>query len=213
VKTPDQDRKNTMLKIHGIARSRAFRCIWAAEEAGLAYEVIPLGFAPGFKLERPLAINPNNKIPALEDGDLVLFESLAINLHIAGKVGAPLMPSGDDASRVLQWTLWAATEIEPHVMRWAYNAFLRPPADRIAAEAALGKEATDQRLAVLEAALSGRDYLVGNGFTIADVNLASVLYGAFMNGYDFAAFPKVKAWLARCLERPAAKRARAQREG
>jgi glutathione S-transferase len=157
VKTPDQDRKNLMLKIHGIARSRAFRCIWAAEEAGLAYEVIPLGFVPGFKLERPLAINPNNKIPALEDGDLVLFESLAINLHIAGKVGAPLMPSGDDASRVLQWTLWAATEIEPHIMRWAYNAFLRPPADRIAAEAALGKEATDQRLSVLEAALSGRD--------------------------------------------------------
>lgn len=202
-----------MLKIHGIARSRAFRCIWAAEEAGLAYEVIPLGFLPGFKLERALPINPNNKIPALEDGDLVLFESLAINLHIAGKVGAPLMPTGNDASRVLQWTLWAATEAEPPVMRWAYNTFLRAPADRIAAEAALGKEATDQRLAVLEAELSGRDYLVGNGFTIADVNLASVLYGSFINGYDYAAFPKVKAWLARCLERPAAKRARAQREG
>jgi glutathione S-transferase len=202
-----------MLKIHGIARSRAFRCIWAAEEAGLAYEVIPIGVVPGFKLERPLPINPNNKIPALEDGDLVLFESLAINLHIAGKVGAPLMPTGNDASRVLQWTLWAATEIEPHVMRWAYNAFLRPPADRIPAEAALGKEATDQRLAVLEQELAARDYLVGNGFTIADLNLASVLYGAFMNGYDFVAFPKVKAWLARCLERPAAKRARAQREG
>jgi len=175
--------------------------------------VIPLGFAPGFKLERPLAINPNNKIPALEDGDLVLFESLAINLHIAGKVGAPLMPTGNDASRALQWTLWAATEIEPHVMRWAYNTFLRAPADRIAAEAALGKEATDQRLAVLESELATRDYLVGNGFTIADLNLASVLYGSFVNGYDFSAFPKVKAWLARCLERPAAKRARAQREG
>jgi glutathione S-transferase len=114
---------------------------------------------------------------------------------------------------VLQWSLWAATEAEPHVMRWAYNAFLRPPADRIAAEAALGKEATDQRLAVLESELASRDYLVGNGFTIADLNLASVLYGAFMNGYDFSAFPKTKAWLARCLERPAAKRARAQREG
>jgi glutathione S-transferase len=98
-------------------------------------------------------------------------------------------------------------------MRWAYNAFLRPPADRIPAEAALGKEATDQRLAVLEQELAARDYLVGNGFTIADLNLASVLYGAFMNGYDFVAFPQVKAWLARCLERPAAKRARAQREG
>jgi glutathione S-transferase len=98
-------------------------------------------------------------------------------------------------------------------MRWAYNAFLRPPADRIAAEAALGKEAADQRLAVLEGELAARDYLVGGGFTIADLNLASVLYGVFMNGYDFARFPKVKAWLTRCLERPAAKRARAQREG
>jgi glutathione S-transferase len=213
VKTPDQDRKNTMLKIHGIAPYRAIRSILAADEAGLAYEVITLGFVPGFKLERPLPINPNNKIPALEDGDLVLFESLAINLHIAGKVGAPLMPSGNDASRVLQWTLWAATEIEPHVMRWAYNAFLRPPADRIPTEAALGKEATDQRLAVLESELAARDYLVGNGFTIADLNLTSVLYGSFVNGYDFANFPKAKAWLSRCLERPAAKRARAQREG
>ncbi|MFM7419356.1 MAG: glutathione S-transferase family protein [Alphaproteobacteria bacterium] len=202
-----------MLKIHGIARSRAFRCIWAAEEAGLAYEVIPLGFVPGFKLERPLAINPNNKIPALEDGDLVLFESLAINLHIAGKVGAPLMPSGHDASRVLQWTLWAGTEAEPHVMRWAYNSYYPPPAVHNAAEAAQSKEALDQRLAVLEAALSGHDYLVGSGFTIADLNVAAVLYPPSMNGYDFAAFPKAKAWLARCLERPAAKRARAQREG
>jgi glutathione S-transferase len=130
----------SMLKIHGIPRSRAFRCIWAAEEAGLPYEVIPIGFQPGFKLERAVEINPNNKIPALEDGALVLFESLAINLHIAGKAGAPLMPAGDDASRVLQWTLWAATEAEPHVMRWSYNAYLKPEADRVASEAAAGKE-------------------------------------------------------------------------
>jgi glutathione S-transferase len=213
VKTLDQDRKKLMLKIHGIARSRAFRCIWAAEEAGLAYEVIPLGFVPGFKLERPLAINPNNKIPALEDGDLVLFESLAINLHIAGKVGAPLMPAGNDASRVLQWTLWAATEVESHVMRWAYNSYYPPPAVHNPAEAAQSKEALDQRLAVLEAELSKGDLLIGNGFTIADLNVAAVLYPPAMNGYDFTAFPKAKAWLSRCLERPAAKRARAQREG
>ncbi|MBR0674010.1 glutathione S-transferase family protein [Neoroseomonas soli] len=202
-----------MLRIHGIARSRAFRCIWAAEEAGLAYEVEPLGFAGGFRLERSLDINPNNKIPALEDGSLVLFESLAINLHIAGKAGAPLMPSGDDASRVLQWTLWAATEAEPHVMRWAYNAYLKPAAERIPAEAAAGKEALDARLAVLEGELAKRPFLVGDAFTVADLNVAGVLYGAWLNGYDLAPFPKVKAWLDTCLNRPAAKRARAQREG
>ncbi len=202
-----------MLKIHGIPRSRAFRCIWAAEEAGLPYEVVPLGFAPGFKLERPPAINPNNKIPALEDGSLVLFESLAINMHIARKAGAPLMPSGDDASRVDQWTLWAATEAEPHVMRWSYNAYLKPEAERVPAEAAAGKEALDARLAVLEAELATRPYLLGDAFTVADLNLASVLYGSWLNGYDYTRFPKVKAWLDACLTRPKALAARKQREG
>ncbi len=202
-----------MLKIHGIARSRAFRCIWAAEEAGLPYEVVALGFVPGFKLERPLPINPNNKIPALEDGDLVLFESLAINLHIAGKAGAPLMPAGDDASRAQQWTLWTATEVEASVMRWGYNTYLKPVAERDAAEAAAGKEALDARLAVLEGVLDQRPFLLGEAFTIADLNLACVLYAPWLNGYELAPFPKVKAWLDACLTRPAALRARQQREG
>ncbi|BDG73680.1 glutathione S-transferase family protein [Roseomonas fluvialis] len=202
-----------MLKIHGIPRSRAFRCIWAAEEAGLPYEVIPIGFQPGFKLERAVTINPNNKIPALEDGDLVLFESLAINLHIAARAGAPLMPAGDDASRVMQWTLWTATEVEPHVMRWSYNAYLKPEAERVASEAAAGKEALDARLAVLERELAARPFLLGAGFTVADLNLASVLYGSWLNGYDYAPFPKVKAWMDACMTRPAALRARKQREG
>jgi len=202
-----------MLKIHGIARSRAFRCIWAAEEAGQPYEVVPLGFGPGMKLERPLAINPNNKVPALEDGDLILFESLAINLHIAAKAGAPLMPGGDDASRVMQWTLWAATEAEPNVMRWAYNTYVKPADQRDANEAKLGAEATVARLQVLEGELAKRPYLVDNVFTIADLNVASVLYGAWLNGFDLSAFPKVKAWMDTVMNRPAAKRARALREG
>lgn len=202
-----------MLKIHGIPRSRAFRCIWAAEEAGLPYEVVPVGFAAGFRLERPLPINPNNKIPALEDGGLVLFESLAINLHIAGKAGAPLMPAGDDASRALQWTLWTATEVEAHVMRWAYNTYLKPAAERVASEAAAGKEALDARLAVLETVLTGNAFLLGDTFTIADLNLACVLYAPWLNGYDIAPFPRVQAWLDACLTRPAALRARRQREG
>jgi glutathione S-transferase len=202
-----------MLRIHGIARSRAFRCIWAAEEAGLAYEVVPVGFGPGLAAAMA-GINPNGKIPALEDGGLLLFESLAINLHIAGKAGAPLMPAGDDASRVLQWTLWAATEAEPAAMQWAYNTFIRPADQRDPALAAAGAEALAARLAVLEAHLArGGPWLLGAGFTIADCNLAGVLYGAAMNGFDFGPCPGVKAWLDACLTRPAALAARRQREG
>lgn len=202
-----------MLRIHGIARSRAFRCIWAAEEAGLPYEVVPVGFGPGLK-EAVAAVNPNGKIPALQDGALTLFESLAINLHIAGKAGAPLMPAGDDASRVLQWTLWGATEAEPAHQQWAYNVYIRPPEQRDAAQAKAGAEALAQRLAVLEAHLAaGGPWLLGRDFTIADCNLAGVLYGSWMNGLDYAAFPRTKAWLDACLTRPAALKARKLREG
>jgi len=200
-----------MLKIHGVARSRAFRCIWAAEEAGLPYEVVPVGFGPTMK-EAVAAVNPNGKIPALQDGTLTLFESLAINLHIAGKAGVPFMPTGDDASRTMQWTLWAATEAEPAAMQWAYNTYILPAEQRSAAEAAKGAAALAARLAVLEGAIAG-PYLLGKHFTVADCNLAGVLYGAWMNGFDMAATPRVKAWLDACFDRPAALRARAQREG
>jgi glutathione S-transferase len=66
---------------------------------------------------------------------------------------------------------------------------------------------------VLEGELARRPFLIGEGFTIADLNLASVLYGSWANGYDYASFPKVKAWLDACLTRPAALRARKLREG
>ncbi|NGM22796.1 glutathione S-transferase family protein [Roseomonas stagni] len=202
-----------MLKIHGIARSRAFRCIWAAEEAGLPYEVIPVGFGPGLK-DAISAVNPNGKIPALTDGDLTLFESLAINLHIAAKAGAPLMPAGDDAARVLQWSFWAATEVEPSAGQWAYNTYLKPADQRDPAAAKAGAEGVAARLAVLEGHLAkGGPWLLGGTYTIADCNLAAVLYGAWSNGFDFGPFPRVKAWLDACVSRPAALAARKQREG
>jgi glutathione S-transferase len=201
-----------MIRLHGIPKSRNFRCIWAAEEAGLPYEVIPVDFAKGAKSAEHLKVNPNGKIPAMQDGDLVLFESLAINLHLAGKAGPPLAPTGDDAARVLQWTLWAATEVEPAAMQWAYNTYIRPPAERDPGHAAAGKAGLDARLDVLEQHLAGRHFLLGESFTIADCNLAGVLYGAWANGFDLSGHGRVKAWLDRCLTRPAAMRTRALRE-
>lgn len=202
-----------MLRIHGIPKSRAFRCIWAAEEAGQAYEVVPIGFGPEMK-DAVSAVNPNGKIPALQDGELTLFESLAINLHIAAKAGPPLSPRDDDASRVLQWTLWAATEVEPHVMQWAYNTVILPPEQRNPTLAQAGAASAAQRLAVLEAHLAeGGPHLLGRDFTIADCNLAGVLYGSWLNGFDYGPFPKVKGWLDLCLTRPAALAARKLREG
>src|SRR5258706_13818266 len=71
------------LEIHGIARSRTFRCLWAAEEAGVAYQHIPTHFNDDARQPAFLAINPNGRIPAIDDGGFVLWASLAIKLYLA----------------------------------------------------------------------------------------------------------------------------------
>ncbi|MBS7811765.1 glutathione S-transferase family protein [Roseococcus pinisoli] len=200
-----------MLKLHGTPKSRNFRCIWAAEEAGIPYEIVPIGLGAPVRSDTFLKVNPNGKVPAMEDGDLVLFESLAINLHIAAKVGAPLCPVGDDYSRALQWTLWAATEVEPAAGQWAFNAYIRPASERDTGQAAAGAAGVAARLDVLEGQLT-RPYILGDDFTIADCNLASVLYGAWGNKFDFGGHTRVKAWLDRCFGRPAALVARKLRD-
>jgi glutathione S-transferase len=198
--------------IHGIPKSRAFRCLWAAEEAGVAYTLAATDFTTGVKAPGFAAINPNAKIPAMTDGQLTMWESLAINLHLVRKGAPALIPAGDGLSLVEMWTLWVATEVEPHQMNWAYNTFLRPPEQRDPNAAEAGATALRARLEVLERVLDGRDYLLGSSFTAADLNVACVLYSAWFNKFDLAPFPRVKAWLDRCLTRPAAMRARAMRE-
>ena len=200
------------VKIYGIPKSRAFRCLWAAEESGLSYELVATDFTTGTKAPGFAAVNPNAKIPAMQDGGLTMWESLAINLHLLRKGAPALVPAGDGLSQVEMWTLWVATEVEPNQMAWAYNTIMRPPEQRDAKAAESGAAALRARLAVLETVLDGRDYLLGQAFTAADLNVACVLYTAWFNKFDLSSFPRVKAWLDRCLARPAAMRARALRE-
>jgi glutathione S-transferase len=200
------------VKIFGVPKSRAFRCILAAEEAGVPYAMVTTDFTTGVKAPSFAAVNPNAKIPALQDGDLVMWESLAINLHLVRKGKPDLIPAGHGLSQVEMWTLWVAAEVEPHQMQWVYNTIMRPPEQRDPKQAEAGAAALQARLAVLERVLDGRDYLLGAAYTAADLNVACVLYTAWFNKFDLSGTPRVKAWLDRCLTRPAAMRARALRE-
>jgi glutathione S-transferase len=199
------------LRIYGLPASRTFRCLWAAEEAGLAYENVPWSTkGPQIKDAAYLAINPNGTIPALADDGFNLFESLAINFYLARKSGRLLPADARGEALVLQWTLWAATECEPHIGNWYYHTQMLPPAERKPDVAADAVARLPRRLQILEDALAGRDYLLGGEFTLADLNVVAVLFRAPQFGLD--AFPRVKAWHARCLARPAAKAAIAMRE-
>ena len=98
------------MKLYGIPASRAFRSIWAAEEVGVDYELVPTHFLGDSKKPDYLQINPNGRVPTLVDGDLVLFESMAINLYLAKKYGGKLYPSdAADEARAIQWSFWGMT--------------------------------------------------------------------------------------------------------
>lgn len=200
-----------MIRIYGKPRSRTVRCLWMAEEIGVAYENVKTDFTRGeARTPEFLRINPNGHVPALEDGDVRLFESLAINLYLARRYGGALWPRDvADEGRVFQWSIWAMTELEEPLLTALVNRRFLPEEQRDARRAERAAERARQPLGVLDAALDGRSWLVGDGFGVADLNVASVLVWAPLAGIDLAATPHVAAWLARCTARPAFARAQA----
>lgn len=203
------------LTIYGIPRSRTFRVLWAAEELGLAYQNVPVDFTEGVKQPEYLRINPNGKVPAIDENGFVLTESLAINLYLAKRHGAAsLYPAGaEDEARAWQWSFWGASEIEKPLVDFVFHRLVYPPEKRNETVAAEAEKKLPRPLGVLEAHLASRPYLLGGSFTIADLNVASILYTSWFNGMDYGPWPRIKDWLERCLTRPAALRARKLREG
>ncbi len=202
-----------MIKLYGVPMSRAARSLWMLEELGVPYENVPTHFATG-DTHKPeyLALNPNGHIPTLQDGELVLWESLAINLYLARRYEKGLWPQSiADEGRAYQWSLWAMTELEAPLLAYLMHTALLPKDQRNPAKAAEALTQLAKPLEVLEGALAGRSVLVGEAFGVADLNVASVLSWARMVRLDLSKWPRVDAWLGRCLERPAAKRAREKR--
>ncbi|MFZ4650717.1 MAG: glutathione S-transferase family protein [Rubrivivax sp.] len=200
------------LKIYGIAASRAFRNLWCAEELGLPYEHVKISFNdPAIKEPAFLALNPNGAIPVIDDNGVVVFESLAINLYLAERYGAGgLGPSGfEEEAQILQWTFWAATEIESQTRIWFQHTVYLPEAERRPEAVAAALAAIGAKLAIADGVLAQRPWLVAGRFTVADLNLAAVLVRLKELGGD--ACPNLSAWHARCMARPAAQRALAMR--
>jgi glutathione S-transferase len=198
-----------MLKLYGTSKSRSARSLWAVEELGLNYEHIPTAISQA-KSSDHLRVNPNGHIPAIDDGSSIVWESMAINLYLAEKYskGSLWPASVEDHGEVYKWSFFGMTEMEPHLLGLLRQRAILPAEKRDEEVAQRAIDALKAPLAVLDAALQGKDHLLGNSFTIADLNVASVLSWAIPAKLDMSATPTVQAWLQKCLARDANKRAR-----
>jgi glutathione S-transferase len=193
------------ITIHGVSQSRAARCIWLALELGIDWRHEAIGFRDGaLKSPEFLAVNPNGAIPALTDDDFALSESLAINLYLAKKFGRDgFYPATLQGEALLwQWTLWAATSVEKPLLTILLNRAFLPLEQRDEAAAKAAEVDLRRPLAVLDRALVGRSYLLGDDFGIADLNVAAVLSWTTPGRVALDAAPNLAAWLKRCLGRP-----------
>ncbi|MEO0606661.1 MAG: glutathione S-transferase family protein [Pseudomonadota bacterium] len=185
-----------MIQIYGTRSSRAFRCLWALEESALDYELVPVDWQNGDTRQPDfLALNPNGHVPVFQDGALTMVESLAINLHISDIAASTLSPiDPTERSKAIEWTLWAMGELEgPH------DSANRRDTD---VDDALRRQA----FGVLNQHLGQTPYLIADRFSVADLNVASVLMRPkYMT--HVPAFDHLDAWFKNCATRPALGRA------
>ncbi len=198
-----------MLKIYGPARSRSSRALWMAEECGVPYEHDDLTSHPTMEAKSAAVrqVNPIGKIPVIADGDFILAESMAINLYLARKYGRHLWPNGEqDQARVMQWSFFAVTELDPPLIQLMIERTFRKEADRNADNEKKNAELVKRPLAALEGHLAEQPWLVGAGFSVADLNVASILSLAGGAKQDLTDHPHIQAWLNRCQDRPSWKK-------
>ena len=198
-----------MLKIYGQPRSRAFRVLWMAKEAGIAYEHNPVSIMvenAQCKEQWFVDLNPNARVPAIDDDGFVMWESAAINFYLAEKYKSPLLPP-DMASkgRAMQWAFYISNDVESDMILVFQHRFRFPPEKR---NPKLADEAEPKLLAkmqVLEDHLNKSPYFQGDKWGMADFIVSSVMYALLEMNYDkLAQFPKLNAFLTASAARPAA---------
>ncbi len=200
-----------MLRIYGSAKSRALRTLWMAGELGLTYDQKDwLPRSPETRTPEYRALNANGRVPTIDDDGFILSESMAINFYLAKKHKSPLLPADPrHEALAMQWSLWETDRLDRQIVNHARHTKDLPEAERNAETAKAAWEEMVASFDVMEAALTKSEWLGGPAFSVGDLNVAAALFRAL--SLDLSRWPKLQAWLNRCWDRPAAKKARAMR--
>jgi glutathione S-transferase len=200
-----------MINLYHAPMTRSLRIVWLLEELGLPYELKKVTFVP--PTGTPFAqATPSGKLPVIEDGELVMFESGAIleyilerygNGRLAPAVGTPLRGT------FLQWVHFAEGTLFPPLGEIAWHTMFGSEESRSPVAAETARKRAAAALAVLDKALAGKDYLVGREFSGADIMMGySLLAAQYLNVLGDG-YPNIQAYVGRLAGRPAFQKAAA----
>lgn len=205
-----------MLKLYGQYRSRAFRVAWLLKESSIPYEHVNVTInVEGATCKEPsyVALNPNARVPTIDDDGFVMWESAAINFYLAEKYRSPLWPKDmQGKGRACQWAFFIANDVEPHMITVMQHRLMFAPEKRNPALADAADEKLQPRLKVLDDFLRKNAFFDIDRWGLADLMVASVCYSFTVMKYDLSKYPHFQKWLIASIERPKAKEARALRE-
>ena len=195
-----------MLTLYGLPKTRSDRALWALEEKGVPYQFqyVDLGIGEG-RAPEFLALNPAGKIPLLVDGDVVISESISICNYIAdrcaGNAIAPVFGS-DERAHYDQWCSFAISELEQPLWAMAKHRFVLPEERRVPAIIDTARWEFTVAAQILAKGLEGREFILGNNFSAADILLGHTL--AWARAFDVVTEqPTVDAYADRLFARPA----------
>ena len=184
------------------------KVVWTAQELGLSFDRHEAGGVHGVvKTPAYMALNPNSQIPTLQDGDYVLWESNVIARYLSAKHSMGNLCPTDlrerfDAER---WMEWQQTSVNP-ASRNGFWHLIRLPADqRDPALVAQSNAAVEPLMAILDAHLATRPFMLGDNFTMADIPLGCEVHRWLGLPQPREPRPHIERWFTSLLARPAAK--------
>ncbi|MDJ0945378.1 MAG: glutathione S-transferase [Kiloniellales bacterium] len=179
---------------------------WLIGELGLAHRQVEVGGAFG-GLDDPkfLARNPHGRVPVIDDGGRVVWESHSILRYLAARHGSEALWPHDPGLRSLadRWMDWAQTTLQPDFMDLFWGFYRTPAAQRDWGAIRAAKARLEAHYRVLDRELAERDHLAGPDFTLADIPAGTTLYRYFALEIDRPMLPGLAAWYRRLCQRPA----------
>lgn len=194
-----------MLKIWGRVNSiNVQKVMWAVDELKIPYERVDAGLAFGV-VNEPFykKMNPNSRVPTIDDDGFVLWESNAIVRYLAAKHGAGTLCPADPRQRADsdRWMDWASNHIGPAITPVFWGLIRTPPEKRNMAQITAEAEKTAQVFQILDGALEGKDFVAGNTFTMGDIVTGVNVWRWYALPVERPKMARLEAYLERLKQR------------